>query len=120
MHTIQIADRVFEYLKADEDEMFYNGAYRRYLYVECDPDAIDLTELNKLLTEENLASIALSNSEVGVTNYHDGYTVKMECGIKQEKVQEESFDHPAVYADRLVFKLGRRTYIEEALHKLGL
>lgn len=26
----------------------------------------------------------------------------------------------AVYADRLVIKLGRRTYIEEQLHRLGL
>ena len=37
-----------------------------------------------------------------------------------ESVFSYLWDMPAVYADRLVFKLGKRTYIEEQLKKLGI
>jgi hypothetical protein len=120
MLKIKIANVEFEYLEALETEEFYNGASRRTLTVSCAHDTIDLTKLNALLVEENLAVITLTNDEIGVTNYHEGYVLKLECGIKNTKVQPETLDAPAVYEDRLVFKLGKRTYIEEQLHRLGL
>lgn len=129
MLKINIANTEFEYLNALETEEFYNGASRRTLTVTCAPDTIDLTGLNALLTEENLASIALTNDSAGtdeegraqvVTNIYDGYVLKLFCGIRSELVQAETPDSVAVYADRLVIKLGKRTYIEEQLHKLGL
>lgn len=162
MLKIKIAETEFAYLDALETEQFYNGASRRTLTVTCAADAIDLTEVNGLLTEENLASIELTNTEAtpvykteiittegtdedgnpvqiqteqtvldengqpvldhyeAITNCHEGYVLKLECGVKNLLVQPETPEAAAVYADRLVFKLGRRTYIEEALHKLGL
>ena len=118
-----------EYLSALETEEFFNGSSRRTLTITCAPDAISLDALNALLTEENLASVTLVNTSAGtdeegneltVTNVYDGYVLKLSCGIRNELVQAETPDRAAVYEDRLVFKLGKRTYIEEQLHKLGL
>lgn len=162
MLKIKIANTEFEYLAALETEEYYNGSSRRTLTMTCAPDAIGMDELNALLVEENLASIALTNTQAipvyktetivttvndeagdpvdvqteqnvldengqpvidhyeAITNPVEGYVLKLECGIKNTLVQPESPDSAAVYADRLIFKLGRRTYIEEALHKLGL
>lgn len=129
MLKIKIANTEFEYLGALETEQFFNGSSRRTLTVTCAPDAISVDALNALLTEENLASISLTNDSAGtdeegnvltVTNVYDGYVLKLSCGIRSELVQTETPDRAAVYEDRLVFKLGKRTYIEEQLHKLGL
>ena len=129
MLTIKIADREFEYLDALETEQFFNGANRRTLTVTCAADTIGLDELNALLTEDNLAVITLHNDNAGVTengeiitatSIYEGYVLKLECGVKAELVQSETPDSAAVYADRIVFKVGKRTYIEEQLHKLGL
>lgn len=127
MFTIKIANTEFEYLNALETEEFFNGSSRRTLTITCAPDAISIDALNALLTEEHLASISLTNDGSGeeggaqeVTNIYDGYVLKLFCGIRNELVQAETPDRAAVYEDRLVFKLGKRTYIEEQLHKLGL
>ena len=127
MLKINISNTEFEYMNALETEEFFNGSSRRTLTVTCAPDAISIDALNTLLTEENLASISLTNDGSGeegsaqaVTNIYDGYVLKLFCGIRSELVQAETPDSAAVYADRLVFKLGKRTYIEEQLHKLGL
>ena len=118
-----------EYLSALETEEFFNGSSRRTLTITCAPDAISLDALNALLTEENLASVTLVNTSAGtdeegnaltVTNVYDGYVLKLSCGIRNELVQTETPDSAAVYADRLVFKLGKRTYIEERVRKLCL
>lgn len=120
MLKIKIANTEFEYLNALETEEYYNGSSRRTLTITCAPDAISIDALNALLTEENLASITLYNEESGISNVYDGYVLKLSCGIKSELAQAETPDRAAVYEDRLVFKLGKRTYIEEQLHKLGL
>lgn len=129
MLKINIANTEFEYLNALETEEFFNGSSRRTLTITCAPDAISLDALNALLTEENLSSVTLVNTSAGtddegnaltVTNVYDGYVLKLSCGIRNELVQTETPDRAAVYEDRLVFKLGKRTYIEEQLHKLGL
>ena len=109
----------FEYLNALETEEYFNGASRRTLTFECEVGVISVDELNTLLSnEKNTVSIELSNGEV--TNIYEGYILKLKCGIETKLVQSETSDTPAVYEDRLVFKLGKRTYIEEQLHKLGL
>lgn len=123
MLKIKIANTEFEYLGALETEQFFNGASRRTLTLTCAPDVISLDTLNALLTEENLASISLTNDEnaaVPTTNIYDGYVLKLSCGIQNILVKAETSESAAVYEDRLVFKLGKRTYIEEQLHKLGL
>ena len=129
MLKIKIANTEIKYLSALETEEFFNGSSRRTLTITCAPDAISLDALNALLTEENLASVTLVNTSAGtdeegnaltVTNVYDGYVLKLSCGIRNELVQTETPDRAAIYEDRLVFKLGKRTYIEEQLHKLGL
>lgn len=120
MLKIKIAKTEIEYLDALETEQFFNGASRRTLTVTCAPDAISVDTLNALLTEDKLASVEMTNDENGAQNVYEGYVLKLECGIKAVLVKAETPDNAAVYADRLVFKLGKRTYIEEALHKLGL
>lgn len=109
----------FEYLNALETEQFYNGSSRRTLTFECEVGVISIDTLNKLLNNEsNTLSIELSNGDV--TNIYDGYVLKLEVGVKPIIVQAETPEAPAVYEDRLIFKLGKRTYIEEQLRKLGL
>ena len=109
----------FEYLEALETEEFYNGASRRTLTFECEVGVISVDELNTLISdEENTATIALTNEDI--TNIYDGYVLKCKCGIENKLIQAETQETPAVYEDRLVFKLGKRTYIEQQLHKLGL
>ena len=109
----------FSYLNALETEQFYNGSSRRTLSFECAVGAISVDELNTLLSSEaNTASIGLSNGDK--TNIYDGYVLKMEVGIKPVLVQAETPEAAAVYEDRLIFKLGKRTYIEEQLARLGV
>lgn len=108
-----------EYLNALETEEYYNGSSRRTLSFECEVGVISVDELNTVLSnEDNTAKIELSNGEV--VNIYDGYVLKLKCGIEPKLVQGETPEAPAVYEDRLVFKLGKRTYIEEQLKKLGL
>ena len=129
MLKIKIGQREFEYLDALETEEFYNGSSRRTLTVTCDPNAIGLDELNNLLTEENLASITMTNTEMLVgeegaeeplTNIYEGYVLKLSCGITNALITPETSETRSVYADRLIFKVGKRTYIEQMLHNMGL
>lgn len=138
MLKIQIANTEFEYLDALETEQFFNGSSRRTLTVTCAPNVISVDTLNALLTEENLASVRLTNTEgipvtvvddMGQTvvdhydpivTIHEGYVLKLSCGIQNMLVKAETTDSAAVYEDRLVFKMGKRTYIEQMLKELGL
>ena len=109
----------FEYLNALETEEYYNGASRRTLTFECAAGVIGVDELNTVLNSEaDTQSIALSNGEV--TNIYDGYVLKLKCGIEKKLIQPETPQAAAVYEDRLIFKLGKSTYSEEQLHRLGL
>ncbi|MBR2028066.1 MAG: hypothetical protein IKA10_03610 [Oscillospiraceae bacterium] len=111
----------FEYIDAVETEEFYNGASRRTLTFECEAEAIGVDLLNSVLSnEENTKSITLENAEENAVNIYDDYQLKLKCGIENRLVKSETPDMPAVYTDRLVFKLGKRTYIEEQLKKLGI
>ena len=120
MLKINIADAEFEYLNALETEAQYNGASRRVLAVTCMPDAISVDALNAMLTEKNLASITMTNTDTGAVNIYEGYVLKLACGVSAVLTQPETPDTPAVYKDRLIFKVGKRTYIEKKLHELGL
>lgn len=121
MLKIQLLDgTTFEYEEALETEEYYNGSSRRTMTLTCMPDAISLDKLNAALIEDNLSVITMTDEKENITNSYDGYVLKLECGIKHERIVAETPEYPAVYADRLVIKLGRRTYIEEALHKLGM
>ena len=125
----------FSYLNAVETEEYYNGASRRTLAFEAEVGVIGVDELNGILSDENnTKSITLTGDEVAIldengnptgetthaVNICDGYVLKCRCGIENKLVQAETPETPAVYADRLVFKLAKRTYIEEMLHRLGL
>ena len=148
MLKIKVGTKEFEYLTSLETEEYYNGSSRRTLTVNCSSDAIGLDELNVLLTEDNLAGLVMTNTEgisvykdvlaedekgkmipTGeqefdrfdpIVNYFDGYVLKLSCGITSVMGQPETPDTPAVYEEQIVFKIGKRTYIEEQLHKLGL
>ena len=125
----------FEYLNALETEEYFNGASRRTLTFECAVGVISVDELNTLLSNEtNTASLTLTGDAIAVLDadgnptgettqavtIYDGYVLKLKCGIENKLITAETPDAAAAYADRLVFKLGKRTYIEEQLHKLGL
>ena len=111
----------FEYLEAFVNEEYYNGSNRRTLTFECMPNVISIDELNAVISNEaNTQSIVLSNEEENITGIEDGYVLKLKCGIESRLVKAETPETPAVYEDRLIFKLGKRTYIEEQLKNLGL
>lgn len=125
----------FEYLNAVETEEYYNGSSRRTLTFEAAAGVISVDELNAILSDEaNTQSLTLTGDEVPVlddngnptgetthaVNIYDGYVLKLKCGIENKRIAAETPETPAVYEDRLTFKLGRRTYIEEQLKNLGL
>lgn len=125
----------FEYLNALETEEYFNSASRRTLTFECAVNTISVDELNAVLSDENnTASLVLTGDAVEIAdsagnptgettqavNIYDGYVLKLKCGIENKLVQIETPEQAAVYEDRLVFKLGKRTYIEEQLHRLGV
>ena len=125
----------FEYLNAVEMEEYFNGSNRRMISFECAVGVISVDELNALISKEaNINSITLTGDAVvlldaegnptGETtqavNIYDGYVLKAKCGIENKLVADETPVAPAVYEDRIVFKLGKRTYIEEQLKRLGL
>lgn len=109
------------YLNALETEEFWNGSQRRTLTFTCDAEEIGLDQLNSILnSQSNLENIELTNEENGITNFYDGYTIKISVGVDKEKIVEETPVAPAQYADRIVFKLGKPTFIEAQLAKLGI
>ena len=116
------------YLDAIETEEFWGGSSRRTLTFTCAADAVSIDALNAILSDTaNTETLALQGAvvtpegkEQAVTNLYEGYTMKLSVGIDSVLVQPESPDSAAVYADRLVFKLGRPTFIEQQLAKLGL
>ncbi len=111
----------FEYITAIETEEFFNGLNRRTLTFECDKNAITVDELNDVLSiEDNLKEIILINEEMNTSNIYDGYVLKLKCGVENKLITSETPDEQAVYEDRIIFKLGKRTYIEEQLKRLGL
>ena len=126
MLTIQIGNENIQYLDAVETEEFFNGSSRRTITVTCESTAISIDKLNSLLTEENLKSITVTNDKIAnsdgssLTNIYDDYVLKLSCGIQNVLVKNDTPDSAAKYEDRLIFKIGKRTYIEEQLHKLGL
>ena len=116
------------YLNAIETEEFWGGSSRRTLTFTCVPDAVSIDALNAILSDTaNTGTLALvgaivnpDGSEQAVTNLYEGYTMKLAVGIDKVLLQPESPDSAAVYADRLVFKLGRPTFIEQQLMALGI
>lgn len=110
-----------EYLRALETEEYWGGSNRRTLTFTCAANAASVDALNGLLGDaDNVQTLALENEELGVTNCYEGYTMKLKVGVERELEQPESPDSPAVYVDRLVFKLGQPTFIERQLAKLGI
>lgn len=123
------------YLDAIETEEFWGGSSRRTLTFTCAPDAVSIDALNTILSDPaNTGTLALVGAivtmeekdggavtvETPVTNLYEGYTLKLAVGIDKLQVQPETPDSAAVYADRLVFKLGRPTFIEQQLALLRL
>lgn len=109
------------YINAMETEEYWGGSNRRTLTFTCASDVISVDDLNTILSNsENTTSLTLTNEELDITNIYDGYTMKLKVGIDKELTQPEGPDAPAQYIDRLVFKLGRPTYIEQRLASLGI
>ena len=108
------------YLSALETEEYWNGSSRRTLTFQLARDAADLEELDGLCTEQNLAQLELTNDDMGVTNVYEGYVLKLKVGVEPVLAAAETPDTPATYEDRIVLKLGKRTYIEQQLHNLGV
>lgn len=105
------------YLNAIETEEYYNGSSRRTLTFEMESDAYDLAKLNALCgTESNVAALTLTNEKSAVTNIYEGYVLKLKVGVEPKLVNAET----NTYEDRIILKLGKRTYIEEKLHALGM
>lgn len=120
--TIKFANgKTMPYIEAFEGEEYFNGTNRRMLTVYCAKNTISIDELNTLLSDErNTDRLTLTNENMDVSNVYDGYVLKLKVGMEPCFVSGETPDAPAVYEDRIMFKLGKRTYIEEQLKKLGI
>lgn len=109
------------YEECVETEEFWNNASRRTLTFRCPFDAIGIADLNTLLNDEhNTEQINLVNEDEGIVKIYDLYQLKISIGIEPYTVIPEDPSQPATHVDKIVFKLGRRTYIEQRLHDLGL
>lgn len=107
----------FYYLLSTEIEEYFNGASRRTLTLEIARDSVNIEDLDALCSvEQNVARIELVNETEGITNIHEGYVLKLKVGVEPKLVDAEA----NTYEDRVFLKLGKRTYIEEKLHALGL
>lgn len=116
---IKLADNTtFDFTTSFEGEEYYNGSDRRVLTIQSEKDAIGLDTLYGLLTEENTAIIELTNEEEEITNILENYVLLLEVGIKKEVIPQ--IDEPNLTKEYIEFKLGRRTYIEQMLHNLGI
>lgn len=117
------------YLNCIETEEYYNGASRRTLTFEIARNAANIEMLDTLCSAEgNVERLELINDEFEVehtdgskeikivTNIYEGYVLKLKVGVEPKLVDPET----QTYEDRIVLKLGKRTYIEQKLHDLGL
>ncbi len=110
-----------EHLDALETEEFWGGSNRRTLTFTCERDAVSVDELSGILSDsKNTASLTLTNEEMGTSNVYEGYTLKLKVGIEQVIQAADSPENPEQRVERLIFKLGKPTYIETQLAKLGL
>lgn len=118
-----------------EREELCIGSNRHVLTVMCEPDALSLDTLNTIISdtaktvgllvvdtmiEEKMEDGELVQTPIPVEKDYEGYTMKLFVGIEKVLVQQERPDSAAVYADRLVFKLGRPTFMEQKLAALGI
>lgn len=104
------------YTAAVETEEYFNGASRRTLTFDIARDAIGLDALDALCTEDNCKKLELINEDEGITNIYEGYVLKLKLAVEPVLVDAEK----QTYEDRVKLKLGKRTYIEEQLHLLGI
>lgn len=105
------------YLQALETEEYYNGSSRRTLTFDIARDEANIEALDILCSaEDNVARLELVNEDMGATNFYDGYVLKLKVGVEPKLIDPET----QTYEDRVVLKLGKRTFIEEKLHGLGL
>lgn len=104
------------YLNAIETEEYWNGASRRTLAFDIARDAVGLDALDNLCTEDNCTKLELINEDEDVTNIYEGYVLKLKLAVEPVLVDAEK----RTYEDRIKLKLGKRTYLEEKLHKLGV
>lgn len=110
-----------EYLNAIETEEYWGGSNRRTLTFTCEPSAMDVDSLNTILSNENnTKTLNLVNEEMNVSNIYENYTMKLKVGIDKELSQPGGPNEPTVYEDKLIFKLGQPTYIEQQLKNLGI
>ena len=104
------------YESALETEEYYNGSSRRTLTFEINPEDCNLQELSDLCTEENCELLTLTNDEENITNFFENYVLKLQVGIESKLIDSEQ----NIYVDKVILKLGKRTYIEQKLHELGI
>ena len=107
------------YESAVEAEDFVGGTNRRTLTITAAAAAAPLNVLEQQLNEQNLATITLENTEKAITNSLAGFVLRHEFGLKNFAAQRESELAPAVYEDKIVIVLGKRTYIEAELKRQG-
>lgn len=70
-----------------------------------------------IVLEQDVVTDVIERYETSKNIYED-YTVKMECGIKRTLVVDESPTSKAIYEDRIVFKLGKPTFLEAQILKI--
>lgn len=105
-----------EYSQAVETEEYYNGSNRRTLTFEIERDKANLETLDELCSEPNCEQLELINTDEEITNIYEKYVLKLQIGIEQKQVAAD----PPTYEEIIKLKLGKRTYIEQMLHDMGV
>lgn len=104
----------------ERTQSFYMGASREGVRCTLSAGEIPLAELNELLNDENATAELVVTGADGQQEIKTGYVIKKEIAVKNEVVQEETPQTPAVYADVMYFELCQRTYLENLLINLGI
>lgn len=121
MKTITFANgKTINYTFFERTQPYFMGARREGVKCTMLADEMGLAEINEMLNDENAVAEFVVEGQDGTQEIKTGYVIKKEVSVKNECVQPETDESPAVYADVLCFELCKRTYIENLLSRMGI
>lgn len=118
LHSIMSDPKNISYivLKGDPVEVYKTKTVTQEVY---DTEGNPGTVQNEIFMLDSKGQPIVDHVE-SPTSVYEGYTLPLFMGIDRKQVQMETSEAPAKYEGRLVVKLGKPTYIEKQLEKLGV
>lgn len=114
--TVTVGTRDIACEFAEHKQLLIRGMMRPAMEFTFPDGAIKLDTLRTLVNDESKTqTITIVNNEVNEDGSHsretiEGYTVRSEncIQLRTVEVEEATYEHPAVYEDKIVLQLGLR------------